>query len=57
MFIPWWGIIVFAVLYIYLILMDIRLHRRVKKLEHTVRKLEGLREEEKLRYEGGEDLT
>lgn len=59
MFIPWWGLVLFVALYVYLIATDIRLHRRVEKLEKTVRKLEGLNGEgrsTKHKYEY-EDLT
>lgn len=44
MYIHWSALIVMLVLYIYLIITDIHLHRRVRKLEHTVRRLEGLNE-------------
>lgn len=53
-------LVIIVLLYVYLVATDIHLHRRVKKLEHTVRKLEGMnggRKEEKHRWEGKEDLT
>lgn len=59
MYIQLWSLIVMIVLYVYLIAMDIHLHKRVVKLEKLVRKLEGLREKEAIKedmYEH-EDLT
>lgn len=46
-------------LYIYLIVTDMRLHRRIEKLEKTVRKLEGINGTGRPRYrwEEKEDLT
>ncbi len=49
-----------AVLYVYLIAADLHLHKRVKKLERTVRKLEGTNGNDKPktpRWEGKEDLN
>ena len=45
-----------AALYIYLIIADVRLHRRIKQLEHTCRRLEGLKESDIIKYEP-EDVT
>ena len=42
MFIPWWGIVIIVGLYIYLFVVNTHLHKRVQKLEKTVRKLEGM---------------
>ena len=56
MYIPAWGLVLAVVLFIYLIAMDVHLHRRVKRLEHTVRHLEGLKEGEVIKYEP-EDVT
>lgn len=42
MYVPWWGIVVLIGLLLYLIATDIYLHRRVMRLEKTVRKLEGM---------------
>ena len=45
MFLPWWAYIVAAVLFAYLIITDIRLHFRVKRLEAIIRALEDGNEE------------
>ncbi|MGC9599108.1 MAG: hypothetical protein ABSE18_01860 [Minisyncoccia bacterium] len=44
---------------IYLIAADVHMHRRIKHLEKTVRKLEGMNsvERPKHRWEGKEDLS
>ena len=47
MFIPSWGLLLMAALYVYLLVTDVRLHRRVKKLEETIMKLEGVTELER----------
>jgi len=46
MFIPWWIIIVVGLLLVYLVLMNAHLHKRVRKLESVVRRLEGVSEDE-----------
>ncbi len=46
MFIPWWGVIVVALLLVYLIVTNVHLHNRVMRLEKIVRRLEGLSEED-----------
>ncbi len=46
MFIPWWGIALIVIILAYLIGIDLRLHRRVERLERIVRKLEGVTEED-----------
>jgi len=56
MYIPAWGIVLMGILYIYLIAMDVHLHRRVNRLEKMCRNLEGLKEGEKIKYEP-EDVT
>ena len=43
---PIWIAVVIVILVIYLIVLDIRLHRRVKKLESVVRRLEGITDED-----------
>ena len=48
--------VLMAILYIYLIVMDVHLHRRVKRLEKMCRNLEGLKEGEVNKYEP-EDVT
>ena len=39
-------LVVMVLLYLYLIVTDIRLHRRIEKLEKTVRRLDGLNGED-----------
>ncbi len=46
MFVPWWIIILVGLLLVYLVLMNAHLHKRVRKLESVVRRLEGVSEEE-----------
>lgn len=48
MYIHWLGLLVMTALYIYLVMTDIHLHRRVQKLERTVRRLEGVSERKEL---------
>lgn len=59
MYVPPIVIVVMVILYIYLISVDVHLHRRLKKLEKTVRKLEGTNGtgEARPRWEGKEDVT
>jgi len=56
MYIPTWGLVVMGILYIYLIGMDVRLHRRIKKLELMVCNLEGKKVGESNSY-AKEDVT
>ncbi len=51
MYVPESGIALLVGLFAYLIATDIHLHGRVKKLEHTVRRLEGLNEQQPIKYE------
>lgn len=53
------GLIAIVLLYVYLIATDVHLHRRVKKLEKTVGKLEGMNgsSKPKPRWENKEDLS
>ena len=46
MFVPWWIIVLVGLLLVYLVLMNAHLHKRVRKLESVVRRLEGVSEEE-----------
>ncbi len=46
MFIPWWGIIITVIVLVYLLEENLRLHRRVARLEKIVWRLEGLSEDD-----------
>jgi hypothetical protein len=46
MFIPWWGIGLVGAILIYLIVMVVHLHNRVKRLERVLRRLEGISEDD-----------
>ena len=46
MFVPWWIIVLVGLLLVYLVLMNAHLHKRVRKLESVVRRLEGVSEDE-----------
>lgn len=50
MFIPWWAIVIIAIVLLYLVLMNAHLHRRIRKLEAIVRRLEGVSEDEVKRH-------
>lgn len=44
--VPIWVVIVVAIVLIYLVALSVHLHRRVKRLELVVRRLEGVSETE-----------
>ncbi len=46
MFVSWWVIVLVGLVLMYLVIMNAHLHKRVKKLEAVVRRLEGVSEEE-----------
>jgi len=54
MYVHWSVLLVMIALYVYLILTDVHLHRRVQKLERTVRRLEGIKEGHRIQEDSHE---